>query len=528
MQQTINIIPRPHSISMGNSKLTLTRETKITCQGEGAFMVGELLSEYLQPVTGLAIPVSSTSRQGIIHLKADEIGIQDEAGFVDESYQLSVKASGVVISAQNAAGLSRGIQTLRQLLPVEIFADTYQNIDWELPEVEILDAPRFCWRGVHLDVSRHFFTVAEVCKFIDLLALHRLNLCHLHLTDDQGWRVEIKKYPRLTEVGSKRSETLVGHMKDRPRTYDNTPHEGFYSQEDITQIIEFASRRHITIVPEIDMPGHMVAAITCYPELGNFIQETEVRCYWGISQSVLNVEEATVSFMKDVLSEVMDLFPSRFIHIGGDEAPKYEWSQSKRAQTRMAELGLKSEDELQSWFIKQMNRHITNSGRYMIGWDEILEGGLAEGAAVMSWRGEAGGIEAANNGHRVVMAPYETTYFDYYQAEPIDNEPLAIGGLTTLDMVYGYEPIPEAVLKENRHLVLGGQGQLWSEYMPDMKQVEYMGFPRICALSEVLWLQSEQKCYTEFLERLKTHRERLHNLGVEAHGGMTPPLGNLL
>jgi hexosaminidase len=271
------------------------------------------------------------------------------------------------------------------------------------------------------------------------------------------------------------------------------------------------------LVPEIDMPGHMVAAITAYPELGNFKTETRVRCHWGISQNVLNVDEATVNFMKDVLDEVMSLFPGRFIHIGGDEAPTFEWSESERAQERMAELGLKNEKELQSWFVRQMDAHITDAGRRLIGWDEILEGGLAEGATVMSWRGEESGIEAANQGHDVVMAPHHSVYFDHYQSEVKEQEPLAIGGMTSLESVYEYEPIPDGVAIENRHHILGAQGQLWTEYMPTIDHVNYMGFPRICALSEVLWLQPEKKDYPDFVNRLELHRKRLDRLQVNTH-----------
>ena len=265
------------------------------------------------------------------------------------------------------------------------------------------------------------------------------------------------------------------------------------------------------------MPGHMVAAITAYPELGNIETQTKVRCHWGISQSVLNVEDSTVTFMKDVLSEVMDLFPGRFIHVGGDEAPKLEWSESPRAQERLAELGLKSEDELQSWFIRQMNVHVCAAGRRLIGWDEILEGGLSEGAAVMSWRGESGGLAAASENHDVVMAPCEWVYFDHYQANPISEEPLAIGGMSPTDRVYAYEPIPAALKSEQRAHVLGSQGQLWTEYMASMSSVEYMAFPRICALAEVLWLDAEKKNYADFLKRLDHHRERLAILRVNAH-----------
>jgi len=517
MQEDISIIPRPKTFVMGKGSQCLNKESTIACCGEGTLDMGQLLAEYLRPATGFAFPVTEGSNTGTIRMEAAGIARPDEAGFVDESYTLTVNESDVCLKAKNATGLARGIHSLRQLLPAAIMADTIQEANWVLPEVEIEDTPRFRWRGQHLDVCRYFFSVEEVCKFIDLLALHRLNICHLHLTDDQGWRIEINKYPLLTGIGSMRESTLIGHERARPRRYDKIPYGGYYSQEDIKKIVAFANRRHITLVPEIDMPGHMVAAITAYPELGNFKTDTRVRCHWGISQNVLNVEDSTVDFMKDVLDEVMALFPGRFIHIGGDEAPKVEWRESERAQERMAELGLKSEHELQSWFIRQMDVHIAAAGRRLIGWDEILEGGLAEGAAVMSWRGEEGGVKAADHGHDVVMAPYQNVYFDYYQSQPKEDEPLAIGGMTPLDSVYAYEPIPEALAKENRHHVLGGQGQLWSEYMPTMDQIEYMGFPRICALSEVLWLEPEHKDYPDFLRRLQVHRDRLANLRVNAH-----------
>ena len=517
MPETISIIPRPKYLRMGNGRFTLNQESTIACTGEGALAVGHLLAEYLRPATGFAFPVTEGHASGTIRLEATGTATPDEAGFVDEQYTLTVNAAGVSVKAQNATGLARGIQSLRQLLPTAIMADAVQEDEWVLPEVEIEDTPRFRWRGQHLDVSRHFFSVEEVCEFIDLLALHRLSICHLHLTDDQGWRIEIKKYPRLTEIGSRRESTLIGHESDRPRRYDQSPYGGFYTQEEIQKIVAFATRRHVTLVPEIDMPGHMVAAITAYPELGNFKTETRVRCHWGISQSVLNVEESTIAFMKDVLSEVMTLFPGRFIHVGGDEAPKFEWSESERAQARMAELGLHNEEELQSWFIRQMDSYISASGRRLIGWDEILEGGLAAGAAVMSWRGEEGGIEAASQGHDVVMAPNQRVYFDHYQSEPTANEPLAIGGLTTLASVYAYDPMPEALSEKHRQHVLGGQGQIWTEYIPTMDHVEYMGFPRICALAEVLWLEQESKDYADFRQRLQSHRERLDYLGVNAH-----------
>lgn len=512
----VNIIPLPQEFSFASGKFAFQRDANISWSGPGAEEVAILLAEYLRPATAFAWPVLAGT-DGVLHLQADGVGAPDPAGFVDETYALCIDAKGCRIRAANATGLARGIQTLRQLFPVEIFDSNIHSIEWCLPQVRIQDTPRFRWRGQHLDVCRHFFSVTEVCRFIDLLALHRLNMCHLHLTEDQGWRIEIKQYPRLTEVGSRRECSLIGHYSERPRRYDNTPYGGYYTQDDIRQIVAFAARRHVTLVPEIDMPGHMVAAISAYPELGNFKRETEVRCHWGISQQVLNVETATVTFMKNVLSEVMELFPGKFIHIGGDEAPKTEWSESRRAQARMAELGLQNENELQSWFIRQMDAHITAAGRRTIGWDEILEGGLAAGAAVMSWRGDKGGLSAAAAGHDVVMANQQYFYFDYYQAEPVTREPLAIGGMLPIEKVYACDPIPAGMPPDQHAYVLGAQGQLWTEYMKTMDIVEYMGFPRICALAEVLWLNPDKKNYEAFLQRLCAHRKRLADLKVNAH-----------
>lgn len=443
--------------------------------------------------------------------------VPDAAGFVDEQYTCAVTADGVRLSAPNASGLARAIQTLRQLFPAAIFAATPQSGPWELPCVRIADQPRFRWRGLHLDVCRHFFTIEEVRRFIELLALHRFNRLHLHLSEDQGWRIAINKYPRLTAVGSVRPCTVIGHESARPRQYDDTPYGGFYTQDELRELVAFAARRHIEIVPEIDMPGHMQAAIAAYPELGNTGMALQPRCHWGISQHILNAEDSTVRFMQDVLAEVMAIFPSRFIHVGGDEADKHEWNESRRIQDRMRELGVPDEHALQSWFIRQMDAFITANGRRLIGWDEILEGGLASGATVMSWRGEEGGIEAARQGHDVVMAPYQYVYFDHYQAEPVKEEPLAIGGLTTTAHVYAYEPIPAGLSAEQHEHVLGAQGQLWTEYIGSVDYLEYMTYPRACALAEVLWLAPEQKCYADFYARLGSHRQRMAALGVHAH-----------
>jgi len=518
MVSPISVVPAPQQVELRDGEFILPGDAVIACRGgAAALQVGELLAEFLRPSTGFTLPVIAAD-QGTIVLVQTADPVADDAGFLPEAYTLDVSRSGVKIEAPSAAGLARAIQTLRQLFPAAILATTPQSATWTAPAVHINDWPRLRWRGLHLDVSRHFFTVNEVCRFIDLLALHRYNVCHLHLTDDQGWRIEIKRYPKLTEIGSKRSCTLIGNEGQRPRRYDDQSYGGFFTQDDIRQIVAFASRRHVLLVPEIDMPGHMQAAVTAYPELGNTGQNIAVRCHWGISNHILNIEDATIRFMQNVLDEVMDLFPGKFIHIGGDEAHNLEWSESHRVQQRMRELGLANEAAVQSWFIRQMDAHITAAGRRLIGWDEILEGGLADNAAVMSWRGEQGGLTAAAAGHDVVMTPSQWVYFDHYQAEPKAEEPPAIGGMTPLDRVYAYEPIPEAMPEQQHHHVLGAQAQLWTEYIATMSQLEYMTYPRASALAEVLWLEKHARSYRDFhANRLPQHRLRLQALAVNAH-----------
>ena len=512
------VIPRPQTMERDSGFWTLTPQSRIVWHGGEARDVAELLAGYLRPATGYALPVvDGAVGTSDILLEQTGVATPDDAGFVDESYRCVINAEGVRLSAPTASGLANAVQTFRQLVPVAVFADTPQAAPWIVPCVRIDDRPRFRWRGMHLDVSRHFFSVAQVCRFIDLLALHRFNRLHLHLTDDQGWRIAIERYPRLTEVGSRRAATLVGHDSRRPRQYDDTPYGGCYSHDDIRTLVRFAAGRHMEIVPEIDMPGHMQAAIAAYPELGNTDQTMHTRCHWGVSQHILNVEESTVLFMQHVLNEVMSLFPGRFIHIGGDEAVKQEWQESRRVQDRMRELDVADEHAMQSWFIRRMDEFIAAHDRRLIGWDEILEGGLAPGAAVMSWRGEQGGIDAAKLGHDVVMTPHQYVYFDNYQAEPIAEEPLAIGGMCSTEHVYAYEPIPALLPSDKHGHVLGAQGQLWSEYISSIDYLEYMAFPRACALAEVLWLAPEQKNYTDFLARLGSHRQRLAALHVHAH-----------
>jgi hexosaminidase len=510
----INIIPKPVRCVAQEGNFLLGPKTVILAPG-GARKAGLQLASLLAPATGFwpNVRSSSSERSDLVDLRLDA----RLTSLGPEGYRLSVSPARVQVRAFHEAGLFYAIQSLRQLLPVDVYRSAPVDTgEWKVPCVEIEDTPRFGWRGAHLDVSRHFMPKSFIKKFIDLLALHKLNIFHWHLTDDQGWRIEIKRYPRLTEIGAWRGATLVGrHGRSlEDPVYDGKPHGGFYTQQDIREIVAYARQRFVNIVPEVEMPGHAQAAIAAYPELGNTDRPVKVRRIWGISEDVFNVNESTILFLQKVLREVLELFPSEFIHIGGDECPKRQWKESVEAQARMRELGLANEAELQSYFIRRMDAFLTESNRRLVGWDEILEGGLAPNATVMSWRGEEGGIAAAKAGHDVVMAPNTYTYLDYYQSKDRENEPLAIGGHVSLEKVYGYEPVPSALSREEAGRVLGAQGQLWTEYMPDYRQVEYMAFPRLSALAEVVWTPSQHKAYDEFRSRLGTHLKRLDALDV--------------
>ena len=514
----LNLIPRPVSVRENGQNFHLTPDSRIVVQSADARGPAELLAEYLSPATGFPLPVTEENpRTGDLILRETGDNQPDDAGFVKENHTLEVTSEQIVLSGANAAALVRGIQTLRQLFPPAIYSQEKQNCDWIVPGVFIEDAPAFRWRGMMLDVARHFFRVEEVCRMIELFAQHKINLVHIHLSDDQGWRVEIRRYPKLTEVGSIRKRTVVGQEWARPKRYDETPYGGFFTQDDIRQIVAFASRRHVALVPEIDMPGHMAAAICAYPELGNYPEnKVEVRDCWGISYQILSPRKSTIEFMQNVLEEIMELFPSKFIHIGGDEARKDEWQINCEAQYIMAEHGLKDEHELQSYFIGEMGKFIRSRGRRMIGWDEILEGGLAEGAAVMSWHGDAGAVSAAGTGHDSVVATKEFLYFDYFQADPA-HEPLGIGGDISAEKVYRFHALPASLSGEKKKHILGGQAQLWSEYIPNLRHLEYMAFPRACALAEKLWSPEENACFVDFKKRLDWHRSRFAAMKVNAH-----------
>jgi hexosaminidase len=497
------VIPRPARLLRRSGEFLLEPATRVVA-GAGARDEAEWLAGVLGCRTS-----DQARRRGSVELRLEP----SLAHLGPEGYMLEVTPQRVTIRGSAAAGVFRGAQSLRQLLPPAAFsAAGGAGSRWRVPCLEIGDSPRFPWRGGLMDVARHFQPKAAILKYIDALALHKINTLQLHLTDDQGWRIEIKKYPKLTEVGSVRRETRAGHEREG-RGFDGKPHGGYYTQADIREIVAYAGKRHITVVPEIEMPGHAQAALAAYPEFGNTGEKLEVWTRWGVSRNVFRVSEKTFGFLEDVLSEVLELFPSRYIHVGGDEVPPDQWKASPEAQARIRELGLTSETELHTWFIGRINRFLSARGRTLVGWDEIIEGGMTPGAVVMSWRGVKGGIEAARQGHNVVMTPTSHTYFDYYQSKD-PREPLAIGGLITLEQVYDYEPVPAEVSPEEAPRVLGTQGQLWSEYLPTPEHMQYMAFPRMCALSEVAWTPAERRDYADFLRRLPIHLERLKAMGI--------------
>src|SRR5881396_558574 len=485
------IVPRPVRFTPRTGTFTLTAATVIVTD-RGTRELGGTLADYLFPATGyrLAVRASAPAGTRVISLGLDTT----LKALRDEGYRLEVTPARVTIRALRPAGAFYAIQTLRQLLPPAILREAkVTGTAWRMPAVSIEDYPRFTWRGLHLDVGRHFMPKEFVKKYIDLLALHKMNRFHWHLTEDQGWRIEIKQYPRLAEVGAWRCQTIIGRPDDDSTKwrFDGQPHGGYYTQDDIREVVAYAQARFVTIVPEIEMPGHSQAAIAAYPELGNTGNPIPVWTSWGVSENILKPEDATIRFYQDVLTEVMGLFPGRWIHVGGDEADKAQW-------VAILGLSLPDAEAKQSWFIHQMDTFLTSKGRVLIGWDEILEGGLAPNAVVMSWRGTDGGIAAAQAGHDVVMTPGSHTYLDHYQSLDTASEPLAIGGFLPIDTVYSYEPVPAALTAaEGRH-VLGAQAQMWTEYIPDPKRAEYMVFPRLCALAEAVWTPRDRKDFADF------------------------------
>lgn len=486
----------------------------VNCKGDASFLLkdgvaviypennrkmqdnAEFLVDYVERQTGVKLTShAGMPVNGAICLTLD---LSDDNA---EAYKLIVNDKRVCISGASEAGVFYGIQTLRKSLPVA------QDINVNLSAVEIYDKPRFAYRGAMLDVARHFYTVDEVKTFIDMLALHNINRFHWHLTDDQGWRIEIKKYPKLMSVASERKETVVGRWYSG--IYDGKPYGGYYTQDELRDVIDYAAKRHITIIPEVDLPGHMQAALTAYPELGCTGGPYEVRTIWGVSQDVLCVgNDFTLQFVKDVLSEVADIFPSEYIHIGGDECPKVRWEKCPKCQERIKSLGLKSdakhtkEQRLQSYMIQEAAKYLKEKGKRIIGWTEILEGGLVPDATLMSWIGESGGIEAAHQHHDVIMTPNTYLYFDYYQSKKVEDEPLAIGGYLPIEKTYNYEPMPKELTEEEQQYIKGVQANLWTEYIPIFSQVQYMVLPRLGAAAEVQWTDPSKKDYKDFLRRV--------------------------
>lgn len=496
------VIPLPQEVSLtqGNP-FNLNGNVLIAYPENNALLQrnAEFLSEYIRQSTDYA-PKTKAIAAGEQVTNAITLGL--DPGIANkEGYVLTTTPEGISINGQTENGVFYGIQTLRKSIPAEAKGATIL-----IPAGEIKDEPRFPYRGMHLDVGRHFFPIEFIKKYIDLLALHNMNTFHWHLTEDQGWRIEIKKYPKLTEIGSQRSRTVIGK---NTQEYDNTPYGGFYTQEEAKEIVKYAQERYITVIPEVDLPGHMLAALAAYPELGCTGGPYEVCPRWGVFEDVLCIgNDKTMQFLEDVMGEIIEIFPSEYVHIGGDEAPRDRWKECPKCQARIKAEGLKAdknhtaEDRLQSYCMTRIEKFLNSKGRRIIGWDEILEGDVAPNATVMSWRGMEGGIEAAQLGHDVIMTPTSFCYFDYYQTADTQDEPLGIGGYVPIEKVYSLEPVPAALTKEQGKHILGAQANLWTEYIASTEHVEYMILPRMAALAEVQWTQPEKKDFKDFTTRL--------------------------
>ena len=495
-----DLIPLPASVTTGEGSCTLTASTLLYYDPAVPELQGyaERFAARLRLATGLPLPLqplpADTSAADALYFTAH--GARAEWG--REGYSLEVTTAGGRIRANAAPGFFYGMQTLLQLLPPAVGSPTpVPGTAWRMESVTILDQPRFAWRGVHLDVGRHFFPVEFVKKYIDMIALYKMNTFHWHLTEDQGWRIEIKKYPRLMEVGAWRNDGISG------------PYGGFYTQEEVREIVAYAAERAITVVPEIEMPGHSLAALASYPRLGCTGGPYRVQFSWGVFDDVFCAgRDSTFTFLEDVLTEVMALFPGEYIHIGGDECPKTRWRSCPDCQARIKAEGLANESELQSWFVRRIERFLSANGRRLIGWDEILEGGIAPNATVMSWRGFDGGVEAARSGHDVVMAPREYCYLNFYQGVK-SGEPAPYGDYLPIEKVYAFEPVPDVLTSAEAQHVIGAQACLWTEFITESRKAEYMLFPRLCALSEVVWNEPSRRDYADFSLRLQSHFERL-------------------
>ncbi len=516
--QEISIIPQPATMSIGKGQLTISQKNQIHLWGSGLEKNAEFLHDYIKKLYGISLKITKekkTITKGDIVLNFDKIE-HSIAG----AYHLEVTDDKVYIGGANATGVFYGIQSLIQLLP------TSSTAPLTIPQLSVDDKPRFAYRGMHLDVGRHFFNLEFVKKYIDFIAAHKMNTFHWHLTEDQGWRIEIKKYPKLTSVGGTRNGTTIGRYPGTGNT--NTTYTGFYTQQEIKEVVKYASDHFVEVIPEIELPGHSSAAIAAYPELSCFPEEStkhpaktawngstegkQVQQTWGVFEDVFCPSETTFQFLENVFNEVIQLFPSKYIHIGGDECPKESWKRSAFCQQIIKDKNLKDEHGLQSYFIQRIEKYLNSKGKQIIGWDEILEGGLAPNATVMSWRGEKGGIEAAKQQHNVIMTPGDWVYFDHAQNKKEDS--VTIGGFTDLQKVYAYEPIPKGLNANEEKFVLGAQANLWTEYITNVQKAEYMLFPRMSALSEVLWSPKEIKNFAGFQNRMQKQYERYVFWGI--------------
>ena len=519
-QADYNIIPQPKEVQLNEEKPFELGPKTIVYFESGLQREAQFLSEYVNDIMGYAMKTQEYQSQpdGIVLKVVPEDFDQAEA------YEINITTKQVTIKGADAAGVFYGIQTLRKSLPISQLSTSnsqltlnskLSTLNSQLPCGTIKDYPNFSYRGMHLDPCRHFIPLDSVKVYIDMLAMHNMNQFHFHLSDDQGWRIEIKKYPELTEIGAYRNGTVIGHNGN---LYDTIRHGGFYTQDELRDLIEYAAERHINIIPEIDLPGHMQAALACYPQLGCTGGPYEVWKRWGVSEDVLCAgNEETMLFVEDVLNEVMDVFPSPYIHIGGDECPKVRWEKCPKCQAKIKELGIKkddkfsAEDYLQSYVMNRMAKVVEARGRRVIGWDEILEGNVSETAIIMSWRGTEGGIEAARKGHDVIMAPSSHLYFDYYQSEDIASEPMCIGGYLPVERVYEFQPLPEELTPEQQKHIIGVQANIWTEYIAHFWHVQYMALPRMEALTEIQWNNPQERDFDAFVERCR-HMAQLYEL----------------
>lgn len=503
-QQPVNIIPKPNSVQAKAGEFVINSATLVSYDNADGKRIADLFQAYINTQYGLNLKTAEKkSGKNVIRFVSSAKGNA-------EAYQLEVSPQTIEITGANA-GLFYGYQSLVQLLPVAGKAG-----ELKVGAVSIKDEPRFSYRGLHLDVSRHMFPISFIKKYIDILASYKLNVFHWHLTDDQGWRLEIKKYPKLTEVGGFRKQTLIGNYK-QDGDYDNTPYGGFYTQQEAREIVAYAQERFVTVIPEIEMPGHALAALQAYPELGCSGGPYDAAQTWGVFDEVFCAgKDQTFEFLQGVLDEVIGIFPSEYIHIGGDECPKAEWKKCPHCQKRIKDHNLKDEHELQSYFVQRMEKYVNSKGRKIIGWDEILEGGLAPNATVMSWRGDAGGIAAASEGHDVIMTPNSYgLYLDHKQGPDKNREPLSIGGYSTMEKIYGSDPVPQKLEESRRKHVKGVQGNVWTEYIETPNKVEFTILPRLFALSEIAWTDPAHKNWKEFSEtRVARELARIDHTGT--------------